>query len=308
MSDRRPIRIGSRPSRLSQAQTTLVANLLRARFEEITIDIVPISTRGDRSAPDRLAEKGAKGAFTGDIESELLRGEIDLAVHSMKDLPNEITDGLAVGATPPRADPRDCLLANRGATLMSLPRGSRVGTGSLRRKAQLLRMRSDIEVVDLAGNVDTRIRKLSSGYDAVVLAVAGLERIGEAGRLSQIFSLDEMVPSVCQGIIAVEMRKKDEWVGRMLSGIEDGPTRIEADCERAFSIALGADCNVPVGCCARMSGGSISAVGMITSEDGRDLFRKTLDAPSAEAAALGERLANELLEAGGAKILKGVAS
>jgi hydroxymethylbilane synthase len=308
LSDRQLIRIGSRPSRLSQAQTALVANLLRTRFKEITIEIVPISTQGDRSVPDKRAAKGAKGAFTGDIESKLLAEKIDLAVHSMKDLPNEIADGLAIGATPPRADPRDGLLANQGATFRSLPRGSRVGTGSLRRKAQLLRMRSDIKVIDLAGNVDTRIRKLSSGYDAIVLAVAGLERIGEAGRLSQVFSLDEMVPSVCQGIIAVEVRERDQRLARVLSGIEDGPTRTEADCERAFSKTLGGDCFVPVGCCARVAGASVTAVGMIASEDGRDLLRNKLEGPAVEAAALGERLANELLEAGGVKILEGVAS
>jgi hydroxymethylbilane synthase len=308
LSDEHLVRIGSRPSRLSQAQTTLVADLLRARFKEIRIDVVPISTQGDRSGPDRRAAKGAKGAFTGDIESKLLEEKIDLAVHSMKDLPNQIAEGLAVGATPPRADPRDGLLANRGATFRSLPRGSRVGTGSLRRKAQLLRMRGDIEVVDLAGNVDTRIRKLSSGYDAIVLAVAGLERIGEAGRLAQVFSLDEMVPSACQGVIAVEVREGDERMTRMLSKIEHGPTRMEAECERAFSKALGGDCSVPAGCCARVSGASITAVGMIASEDGRDLLRDKLGAPAAQATALGERLAKGLLESGGAEMLKGAAS
>lgn len=308
MNDRQVIGIGSRPSRLSQAQTTLVANLVRSRFNGITIDIVPITTPGDRSTPDKRASKGAKGAFTGDIESKLLEGTIDLAVHSMKDLPNEIADGLAIGATPPRADPRDCLLSNQGATFRTLPRGSRVGTGSLRRKAQLLRMRSDVEVVDTSGNVDTRISKLSSDYDAIVLAVAGVERIGEANRISQVFSVDEMVPSVCQGVIAVEIREQDEQVARLLMGIEDGPTRMEAKCERAFSKALGGDCYAPIGCCARISGGSVTAVEMIASEDGKDLLRNRLAGPAIEAAALGERLANELLEAGGAKILREVAS
>ncbi len=308
MSGGRVIRVGSRPSRLSQAQTVMVANLVRRLSGEITIDMVRISTRGDRTVPDRRASRGVKGAFTGDIESELLEGKIDVAVHSMKDLPNEIADDLTIGATPKRADPRDGLLASQGATLRTLPKGARVGTGSLRRRAQLLKMRGDIEVVDLVGNVDTRIRKLSSGYDAIVLAVAGLERIGEAGRISQVFSVDEMVPSVCQGVIAVEIRKDDEELARLLSGIEDGPTRLEANCERSFSRAIGGDCYVPVGCCARVAGDTITAVGMVASEDGVDLVKSELTAPAARAAALGEKLANELLEAGGAKILKGAAS
>jgi len=307
LSDRLSIRIGSRPSRLSQAQTSIVANLLRSRFE-ITVELVPISTRGDASVPDRRASKGAKGAFTGDIEARLLEGKIDVAVHSMKDLPNEIGEGLTIGATPPRADPRDGLLTKHGATLGMLPGRSRVGTGSLRRKAQLLNMRSDIEVVDLVGNVDTRIRKLSSDYDAIVLAVAGLERLGEASRISQVFSMDEMVPSVCQGVIAVEMRENDDKVGRLLSKIDDSPTRLEASCERAFSQALGVDCYVPVGGCARVSGESITAVGMIASEDGKRIVKNRLVAPAEDAAALGERLANELLQAGGGKLLKGAAS
>ncbi len=308
MNNRRVVRIGSRPSRLSQAQTKLVADMLRGRFKEITFELVPISTRGDSSAPDRVASGGAKGAFTSEIESRLLEGDIDLAVHSMKDLPNEIPDGLAIGATPPRGDPRDGLLAKGGATLLTLPRRSRVGTGSLRRKAQLLRMRGDIEVVDLTGNVDTRIRKLASEYDAIVLAVAGLERIGEASRISQVFSVDEMIPSVCQGVIAVEMREKDKETAKLLSRIEDGSARVESTCERAFSRALGGDCNVPIGGCAKVSRGTITAVGMMASEDGKDLVRSKLSGPAADGAELGRRLAEGLLRAGGAKILKGAAS
>jgi hydroxymethylbilane synthase len=178
----------------------------------------------------------------------------------------------------------------------------------LRRKAQLLRMRGDIEVVDITGNVDTRIRKLASEFDAIVLAVAGLERIGEASRISQVFSIDEMIPSVCQGVIAVEMREKDDEVGMLLSGIEDGATMLESTCERAFSRALGADCNVPIGGCARVSRESITVVGMIASEDGKNLVRSRLSGPAAGGAELGKRLAEGLLKVGGAKILEGAAS
>jgi hydroxymethylbilane synthase len=302
------VRIGSRPSRLSQEQTLLVASQLRRRFKDISLELVPIITRGDVSAPAKGASKGAKAAFTGDIESLLLKGEIDIAVHSMKDLPNEIPDGLAIGATPKRGDPRDGLLTRAGGTIKALPRGARVGTGSLRRKAQLLRLRSDIEVVDLAGNVDTRISKLASGYDAIVLAVAGLERIGEASRISQVFTLEEMVPSVCQGVIAVEIREDDEGIASLTSGIDDSDTALEAACERAFSKAIGGDCNAPVGGCARLSGRSIEVVGIVASEDGRELVRKSVRGPAIDALRLGDRLGRDIMEAGGARLTGGIAS
>ncbi len=280
--------------------------MLRSRFEETTFDLVPISTQGDLSGPDWRSWGGAKGAFTSDIESMLLQGKIDLAVHSMKDLPNELPDGLEIGATPLRGDPRDGLLTNHAETFWTLPQHARVGTGSIRRRAQLLSMRSDIEVVELSGNVDTRIRKLASGYDAIVLAVAGLERIGEAGRASQVFAIEEMVPSVCQGVIAVEVRKDDEEATRLASAIDDGTTRLEASCERAFSRAVGGDCDVPVGGCAMVDeAGSITAHGMIASRDGKRIVKKKLSATSAAAAELGRRLAEELLQAGGKKMLEG---
>jgi hydroxymethylbilane synthase len=307
------VRIGARSSRLSQAQTATVSDLIRNRFgERLALELISVKTRGDRLPPEARrirGEAGAKGAFTGDIEALLLKGEIDVAVHSMKDLTSVLTKGLAIGATPPRSDPRDALIATHNRTIETLPKGAKIGTSSLRRKAQLLGMRQDLEVVELHGNVDTRLRAVvgsetreaaTRGLDAIVLAVAGLERLGERARISQTFSIGEMVPAVGQGIIAVQMRRDDRDMARVLSQIDDEATALEASCERAFAQRLGADCYVPVGGCARASGAKVRIVGMMANEDGTGLRRKAIGGDSSDAVSLGTRLAEELLERGAA--------
>jgi hydroxymethylbilane synthase len=310
----RSVRIGARSSNLSQSQVSIVSNLLKKSFGDLLVlEFVPVKTQGDLKPPPprelRADHSGAKGAFTGDLEELLLKGEIDVAIHSMKDLTSELTRGLAIGATPPRSDPRDALISSGGETFDKLPRGARVGTSSLRRKAQLLGIRQDIDVVDIQGNVDTRIRKVlakgEAGLDAIVLAVAGVERIGEGERISQTFSIDEMVPATGQGIIAVQIRKDDREAAELLARIDDAGTRLEADCERAFAQRLGADCNVPVGGFAKAEGGAMTLVGMLASQDCRHLTRKAMRGPSVDALSLGRRLAEELLDSEG---LKGVAS
>jgi hydroxymethylbilane synthase len=298
------VRIGARSSRLSQAQMAIVSELIKRRFgDRLALEFVPVKTLGDRVPPAAkrsLGRAGAKGAFTGDIETLLLDGKIDIAIHSMKDLTSDQTEGLVIGATPPRSDPRDALVTSNGGTIKTLPKNARVGTSSLRRKAHLLKMRRDLEVVELHGNVDTRLRKVIEGgardLDAVVLAVAGLERIGEGARISQMFSIDEMVPAVGQGIIAVQMRKDDRDIADVLTKIDDEVTGLESRCERAFAQRLGADCNVPVGGCARVSGAKIRMVGMLAKEDGSEFRQKEVAGPSSEAVNLGTRLAGELLE------------
>jgi len=308
------VRIGARSSRLSQAQAAIVSDLIKTRFvDDLALEFVPVKTLGDRTPPSAkrvLGSAGAKGAFTGDIETLLLDGKIDIAIHSMKDLTSDLTDGLEIGATPPRSDPRDALVTGNGDTLKTLPKRAKVGTSSLRRKAQLLKMRDDLDVVELHGNVDTRIRKVIEGgsrdLDAIVLAVAGLERIGEGTRISQTFSIDEMVPAVGQGIIAVQMRRGDRDIASVLSKIDDEVTGLESKCERAFAQRLGADCNVPVGGCARASGRTIRLVGMLAKEDGSEFRQKAVAGPGSEAVDLGRRLAEELLE--GAPKRRGAAS
>jgi hydroxymethylbilane synthase len=307
------VRIGARSSRLSQAQTAIVSGLIKKQFGDgVALEFVPVKTLGDRVPPAKrkLGSAGEKGAVTGDIETLLLDGKIDIAIHSMKDLTSERTKGLAIGATPPRSDPRDALVTANGGTIETLPKGAKVGTSSLRRKAQLLKMRGDLTVVELHGNVDTRLRKVAEGgtgdLDAIVLAVAGLERIGEGTRISQRFSIDEMVPAVGQGIIAVQMRRDDRDIAKILTKIDDEVTGLESRCERAFALRLGADCNVPVGGCARMSGAKIRMVGMLAEEDGSELRQKEVAGSSGDAVALGTRLAEELL--GPARKLRGAAS
>ncbi|MDA4117591.1 MAG: hydroxymethylbilane synthase [Thaumarchaeota archaeon] len=301
----RRIRIGARSSKLSQSQVSIVSSLLGERFGSMfQLEFVPVKTFGDRKRPalrGSYGPAGAKGAFTGDLESLLSKGEIDLAIHSMKDLPSEPTRGLTVGATPRRSDPRDALVANDGGTFERLPRGAKIGTSSLRRKAQLLKMRRDVDVVDVHGNVDTRIRKAigeGSDLDAIVLAVAGLERIGEGDKISQTFSIDEVVPAVGQGIIAVQVREDDREMAEIVSGIDHLETRLESSCERAFARRLGADCSVPVGGCAKVSRGSISMVGMLASKDCEALSKRSVKGASGDGVALGASLAEELLDSG----------
>jgi len=297
------IRIGARTSRLSRSQVSIVAGLLKNKVRDLELEFVPVTTLGDRRAhtprKSRTERAGEKGAFTGDLERLLLSGKIDVAIHSMKDMLNEPTPGLTIGATLLRGDPRDALLSGDGRGLGRLPKGARIGTSSLRRKAQLLGIRRDIEVVDLHGNVDTRIRKVlvdgSSSLDAIVLAVAGLERMGEEGRISQAFSVDEMVPAVGQGTIAVQVREDDEEVSRVLSHIDHKATRIETSCERAFAQRLGADCNVPVGGCARVSRDSVNLVGVLASEDCLTLVKRKIGGAVANAEEIGRQLADELL-------------
>jgi len=306
------VRIGARSSRLSQAQTAAVSDLMRKRFgERLALELVAVKTRGDRLPPEARRSRGragAKGAFTGEIEALLLKGEIDIAVHSMKDLTSDLTEGLAIGATPRRSDPRDALVARDANTIEALPKRAMVGTSSLRRRAQLLGMRPDLNVVELHGNVDTRLRTVlgsetrmtTTGLDAIVLAVAGLGRLGESSRISQTFSIEEMVPAVGQGTIAVQMRRDDNDVAKVLSQIDDEATALESSCERAFAQRLGVDCYVPVGGCARASGAKIRIVGMMANEDGTGMRRKAMVGDSSSAVSLGTKLAEELLKTGAA--------
>ncbi len=298
--------VGARGSKLSTAQTAIVTSLLSQHFPNVIMDVVSVTTLGDRLPPEKRGSVDGKTAFTGDIESKLISGELDIAVHSMKDLPSEMDDRLVIAATPTRGDPRDALLSNGRQTISQLPRGAKVGTGSLRRKAQLLRMREDLQVVNLHGNLETRLRKLTEGVDAVVLSAAGLERIGASNMITQYFTTEEMVPAVGQAILAVQSRRDDEEVLSMLSRIEDRKTRVEATCERAFLVRLGGDCTVPLAANAELAVESLSVVGLIASEDGRETIKKAMNGKPAEAEALGKGLAEELLRAGGDRILASV--
>jgi hydroxymethylbilane synthase len=293
------IRVGTRASALALAQARgVVAGLAGAAAE-----IVPMRTEGDRLAEARLAVVGGKGLFVREIEEALLRGEIDVAVHSLKDLPAELPAGLTLAAFPAREDARDVLVARRPATLESLAPGARVGTSSPRRRALLLALRPDLAVEPIRGNVDTRLRKLAGGdWDAIVLAAAGLRRLALAPEHGVPLDPEVVVPAVGQGIIAVETRADDGDTRARLAPVDDPATRACALAERAYLKRLGASCHTPMAAHARLEGDTLRMSAVVASEDGRRVLRASGAAPAREAGRLGGELAEALLAQGAAEI------
>jgi hydroxymethylbilane synthase len=293
------IRLGTRASALALAQARTVADALTG----VEVEIVPMRTEGDRLADARLAVVGGKGLFVRDIEEALLRGDIDLAAHSLKDLPAEPPAGLVLAAFPPREDARDVLVARRPFTLATLPEGARVGTSSPRRRALLLAERPDLRVGPIRGNVDTRLRKLvGEEWDAVVLAAAGLRRLGLAPEHVEALDPERFVPAVGQGIIAVEARADDRRTLAHLARVDDAATHTCARAERAYLARLGASCNTPMAAHARLDGATLEMTAVVAGEDGRQVLRASGTAPASEAEALGRRLADGLLARGAAGI------
>ncbi len=266
---KRRIVLGTRGSRLAMIQSKQVMALLQSACPEFLVEISVITTEGDQKRDKPLNSFEGRGAFVASIENALLRGDIDIAVHSLKDLPSTLPDGLMLGAAPVRETPGDILAALNGYNLNTLPPGSVVGTGSDRRKIQLRRIRSDLEFKLIRGNIDTRLAKLKSGvYDAVVLAHAALERLGLTSAITQVFSLDDCLPAPCQGAIGVECRAGDEDIIRHLQNIDNGDVRICVDAERAFIATLGLGCHAPVAAYAQISNGDIVFRALVeTSED-----------------------------------------
>jgi hydroxymethylbilane synthase len=303
MGDR--LSVGTRGSKLALAQTKLVLRMLEEVAGDVRFDVVPIKTAGDVSPPGPMEGMDGKTAFTGEIEKRLVDGGIDIAVHSMKDLPPGTEDGLVVAATPPRGDPRDALVTPSGTGFAELRNGARIGTSSVRRRAQLLAARKDLEVVELHGNVETRLRKLETEMlDGVVLAAAGLKRLGLGSRVSQVFETDEMVPAPCQGIIAVQARSDGREVLAILKKIDDAATRAASECERAFSEALGGDCDVPLGAFASAGQESLTAVGVLADSDGSSIVRVSASGDLGRARELGRELAAKVTASGGMEILR----
>lgn len=289
--------IGSRGSRLALWQAGWVRQRLRDLGRESRIEI--IRTTGDRITEVPLAQAGTKGLFTREIEDALLGRAVDLAVHSLKDLPTELPGGLAIAAFPPREDPRDAVV---GAALADLTQGAKVGTSSLRRAAQLRAHRPDLVIEPIRGNVDTRLRRLDEGrYDAVVLAAAGLRRLGCADRIAEILPPEVMCPAVGQGALAVEVRGEDTAAYRAL--LDDAPTRAAVSAERAVLSALGGGCLVPIGAHARIEGDTLRILAIVISPDGSRLVRRDSAGPPSAAEDIGARLGAALLESGGREIL-----
>jgi len=298
--------IGSRGSQLALWQAHWIQARLGHLGEESRIEI--IRTTGDKITDVALSQVGAqvgtKGLFTKEIEEALLAGAIDLAVHSLKDMPTELPEGLTLAAIPEREDPRDALI---GRALEDLPKGARVGTGSLRRSAQLRALRPDLKIEDIRGNVDTRLRKLDEGrYDAIVLASAGLRRLGLENRITELFDPTIMCPAVGQGALAIETRD-DNGVGFQIAArLEHPESRARVTAERAVLAALGGGCQAPMGAHAYIAGETLYMVARIISPDGAQMIRQATYGPIANAAALGHELAGHLLAAGGKQILDAV--
>jgi hydroxymethylbilane synthase len=297
------LRIGTRGSALALAQANWVKGEIERQWPDVAVSLQMIKTRGDHFVEASLQAIGGKGVFTKEIEEALLKGEIDLAVHSMKDLPTELAPGLAVLAVPEREDARDVLVSRSGARLSELPAGARIGTGSLRRKAQLLHYRSDLSVAAIRGNIDTRLNKLDAGEaDALVMAAAGLKRIGQEGRVSEFLSADVCVSAVAQGALALEARD-DQQLREELEFLNDIPTYLEVEAERGLLRRLGGGCHLPVGGRAQVYGELIEINAIVADPDGTEFYKAELAGMAEKAEALGKELADRLLSQGAQKIL-----
>lgn len=299
------MRIGTRGSQLALWQANHIADALRALGHTIEIEVIRTTGDGMQQANFDAAGKSlGKGIFTKEIEEALADRRVDLAVHSYKDLPTEIDPRFAIAAVPEREDARDAFVSLRCAAVTELRNGARVGTGSLRRQSQLFAMRRDLECVEIRGNIDTRLRKLAEGeVDALILAAAGLDRIGRRESIQHRFNVEEMCPAAGQGALAIECRADDSVTRGALASLEDSEARFVTDCERAALAALGGGCMVPIGVHCRADGGNYSAVGVVADPTGTRIVRTRQ--PGNDARVLGEAIAADLLAQGAAEILNG---
>ncbi len=304
---KRCLRIGTRSSPLALTQAQWVRDRIQARVPDWPIELVHINTKGDRIVDVPLAKVGGKGLFVKEIEEALLAGTIDVAVHSMKDVPTVLPEGLHIGIVPRREEARDAFVSTRYADLAGLPAGAVVGTSSLRRKAQLLGLRPDVQVRDLRGNVGTRLARLDAGdFDAIILAGAGLNRLALGERIGALLAPEQMLPAVGQGALGLELRRADEQLLEQLQFLHHGPTAVAVQAERAYLARLEGGCQVPIGAHAVLKGGELNVTGLIAAVDGTLLLRQTRSAPEADAERLGRELAEELLGRGGRAILEAV--
>jgi hydroxymethylbilane synthase len=303
------LRIGTRASQLAVTQSTWVKNRIENTHPQTRVELVKIITKGDRILDVPLAKVGGKGLFVKEIEDALLAGDVDLAVHSMKDVPTELPEGLHIGIIPLRESPHDAFVSARYASLDALPHGAKVGTSSLRRKSQLAALRPDLTIVDLRGNIDTRLRKLDEGlYDAILLAGAGLNRMGLQARITTLLSSEQMLPAIGQGSLGIELRKDDRELLEMLQFLHDPQTAVTITAERAFLLRLEGGCQVPIGAHALLSGEMVSLTGLIAGVDGQQIIKETITGPAEQAGPLGTTLAETLLAKGGKALLDAVYS
>ncbi|WP_444821585.1 hydroxymethylbilane synthase [Thermophagus sp. OGC60D27] len=299
------INIGTRSSKLALWQAYQVKDALEHRYPGMEVNIVPFKTKGDAVLEVALSKIGDKGLFTREIENALLDGDVDIAVHSLKDLPTQLPDGLMLGGVLPRGEVRDVLVSRDGRTLKELTPDDRIGTSSLRRQAQILHRYPELKVVDIRGNVQTRLRKMEEGVcDALVMAGAGFIRLGLEAKITAFLDPDEILPAVSQGAVAMEIRSADPRVEPLVKAITDQPTLLATEAERAFLNTIEGGCQVPVACYSQFMDHRIRFTGMVASVDGSVLLRESVDCLQEEANAAAAQLAVKLLEMGGRQILE----
>jgi hydroxymethylbilane synthase len=297
------LRLGTRGSRLALVQTQSVADALAAFGVEV--EVVVVKTSGDRLAQVALADFGGKALFVKEIEEALEAERVDVAVHSLKDMPAALPSGLCLAAFPPREDPRDTLVTRTSGALADLPPGAVVGSSSLRRRVLLLARRPDLCVEGIRGNVDTRLAKLDAGaYDAIVLAQAGLNRLGLAPAHAIALAVEEFLPAAGQGILGLEAREGDRRTRELVGRLDDARTRAEAEAERGFLLRLEAGCHAAVAGYAHLDGGTLGMRGLVASPDGAAVLESSIEGPASAAAALGDKLASELLARGARGLLE----
>ncbi len=299
-----PLRIATRKSPLALWQAEHVRQRLQTLHPGLEVELVTMTTQGDRVLDSPLAKIGGKGLFVKELENGMLDGRADIAVHSMKDVPAELPTGLEIGAILEREDPRDAFVSNRFAVINDLPLGARVGTSSLRRQCQLRATRPDLEILDLRGNVNTRLAKLDDGdYDAIVLACAGLRRLGMEERITRALDPEAMLPAIAQGVIGIECRSGDARIAGLIAGLNHPYTATSTAAERAMNARLAGGCQAPVAGYSELDEDMLHLRGLVGWPNGSDTVRGDISGPAADAANLGEQLAEDLLARGARAIL-----
>ena len=305
----RKVSIGSRGSPLALWQANWVKDLLLKQHSDLSVDIQIIKTSGDKIQDVPLAKIGGKGLFVKEIEESLLKRDVDFAVHSMKDMPINFPINLCIACVAKRENPFDALISRNDIKLADLPKGAKIGTGSLRRISQLLNYRSDFKLIPLRGNLETRLKKLDTeGLDAIILAAAGLIRLGWDSRITEIISPDILLPAMGQGAVGIEARKNDVENQILLADIDDEDTHYALDAERALVSQLEGGCNVPIGAFATLDGDQITLTGLVASLDGKILYKKELTDIKTNAIAMGRKMGDELIGMGADRIMKEIQS
>jgi hydroxymethylbilane synthase len=298
------IKIGTRGSKLALTQANLVAEKIKKEAPDVNIEICVIKTSGDIMQDISLLKIGGKGVFVKEIEDALLSGAIDLAVHSMKDVPTQTPPGLVFAAVLEREDVRDILVSRGARKIEQMRKGAKIGTGSMRRSAQLLAMLPDLEIVSLRGNLDTRLKKIDTeNLDGVIVAAAGVKRMGLAGKITQYLPVEMMLPAVGQGALGLEIRADDNRLKELLTKINHVPTHTEITAERAFLRHLGGGCLLPIAALGKLSGDRLSLEGLVAAPRGSNVIRDKVQGTAGEAEEMGKRLAEMIMEKGGKKLL-----